>query len=55
MRLMRQKVQKLVDTKEEIYGECDFVAKVKEFEPSEYGLLREKSDCVYLYSSGSPF
>ena len=29
---------KLVDTKEEIYGECDFVAKVKEFEPSEYGL-----------------
>ena len=32
---------KLVDTKEEIYGECDFVAKVKEFEPSEYGLLRE--------------
>lgn len=32
---------KLVDTKEEIYKECDFVAKVKEFEPCEYGLLRE--------------
>lgn len=32
---------KLVDTKEEIYSTCDFVAKVKEFEPEEYGLLRE--------------
>lgn len=31
----------LVDTAEEIYRTCDFVAKVKEFEPSEYGLLRE--------------
>ncbi len=31
----------MVDTAEEIYGTCDFVAKVKEFEPSEYGLLRE--------------
>ena len=32
---------KLVDTMEEIYAACDFVAKVKEIEPSEYGLLRE--------------
>lgn len=31
----------LVDTAEEIYSSCDFVAKVKEFEPSEYDLLRE--------------
>ena len=32
---------KLVDTMDEIYAACDFVAKVKEIEPSEYGLLRE--------------
>lgn len=31
----------MVDSAEEIYGTCDFVAKVKEFEPSEYPLLRE--------------
>lgn len=31
----------LVDTAAEIYGNCDFVAKVKEFEPSEYDMLRE--------------
>ncbi|EEG73038.1 alanine dehydrogenase [[Clostridium] hylemonae] len=31
----------LTDTAEEIYKSCDFIAKVKEFEPSEYGLLRE--------------
>ena len=31
----------LADTAEEIYGTCGLVAKVKEFEPSEYGLLRE--------------
>lgn len=31
----------MVDTAEEIYRTCDFVAKVKEFEPSEYNLLRE--------------
>ena len=31
----------LVDTAEEIYKTCDFVAKVKEFEPSEYEMLRE--------------
>lgn len=31
----------LLDTKEEIYKTCDFVAKVKEIEPEEYGLLRE--------------
>lgn len=32
---------KLVDTMEEIYAQCDFVTKVKELEPCEYGLLRE--------------
>lgn len=31
----------MVDTAEEIYDTCEFVAKVKEFEPSEYHLLRE--------------
>ena len=38
----------LVDTAEEIYGTCEFVTKVKEFEPSEFDLLR---DCL-LYTSG---
>ncbi len=32
---------KMVDTMEEIYATCDFVAKVKEIEPCEYDLLRE--------------
>ncbi len=32
---------KIVETMEEIYGSCDMVAKVKEFEKSEYGLMRE--------------
>lgn len=32
---------KLLDTKEDIYKTCDFVAKVKEIEESEYKLLRE--------------
>ncbi len=31
----------LVDTAEEIYGQCDLVTKVKELEPCEFGLLRE--------------
>lgn len=31
----------IVDTMEEIYERCDFVAKVKEIEPCEYDLLRE--------------
>ncbi len=31
----------LVDSMEEIYAACDFVAKVKEIEPVEYSLLRE--------------
>ncbi len=31
----------LVDNAEEIYGRCDMVAKVKEFEESEFGLIRE--------------
>lgn len=32
---------KLLDTMEEIYATCDFVTKVKELEPCEFGLLRE--------------
>ena len=32
---------KIVSTNEEIWAECDFVAKVKEIEPSEYDLMRE--------------
>lgn len=31
----------LTDTAKEIYDTCDFVAKVKEFEPSEYDMLKE--------------
>ena len=32
---------KIVDTMEEIYAKCDMVAKVKEFFPCEYPLMRE--------------
>jgi alanine dehydrogenase len=32
---------KFLDTKEEIYATCDFVAKVKEIEPEEFKLIRE--------------
>ena len=32
---------KLAESMEEIYGTCDFVAKVKEIEPCEFHLLRE--------------
>lgn len=31
----------MIDTNEEIWADCDMVAKVKEIEPSEYDLLRE--------------
>ena len=31
----------MIDTNEEIWADCDMVAKVKEIEPSEYELLRE--------------
>lgn len=31
----------ILETKEEIYSKCDFVTKVKEFEPEEFSLLRE--------------
>lgn len=31
----------ILDTAKEIYDTCDFVTKVKELEPSEFGLLRE--------------
>jgi len=31
----------MVDSAEEIYASCDLVAKVKEFEPGEFSLLRE--------------
>lgn len=32
---------KIVDTAREMWAACDFLAKVKEIEPSEYGYLRE--------------
>lgn len=32
---------KLLDTMEDVYATCDFITKVKELEPCEYGLLRE--------------
>lgn len=32
---------KVVDTAKEMWASCDFLAKVKEIDPSEYGLLRE--------------
>ncbi len=32
---------RLVDTAAEIYGQCDFVTKVKELEPCEFDMLRE--------------
>ena len=32
---------KVLDTAEEMWAKCDFLAKVKEIEPCEYGLLRE--------------
>ncbi|MBP7278710.1 MAG: alanine dehydrogenase, partial [Sedimentibacter sp.] len=31
----------IVESAEEMYSRCDMVAKVKEFEESEYGLIRE--------------
>lgn len=40
----------VLKTREEIYGECDMVVKVKEIEPSEYELLRENQiiyTCVH--------
>lgn len=39
--LYAQEGAELVDTMEDIYDRCDFVAKVKEIEQSEYHLLRE--------------
>lgn len=36
-----QEGAEMVDTIEEMYKRCDFLAKVKEIEESEYGLLRE--------------
>ena len=32
---------KLLDTMEDVYATCDFITKVKELEPCEFGLLRE--------------
>lgn len=45
----------MVATMEDIYSTCDFVAKVKEIEPSEYHLLRE-SQIVYtcIHPAGHP-
>ena len=44
----------IVDTMEEIYEKCDMVAKVKEFLPEEYPLIRENSiilGCVHPAAS----
>jgi len=46
---------KIVDAAAELYAKCDFVAKVKEIEPPEYGMLREDL-MVYccLHPAGYP-
>ncbi len=46
---------KIVETAKEMWATCDFVAKVKEIESSEYGLLRE-GQIVYccIHPAGHP-
>ena len=46
---------KIVDTMEEMYARCDFLAKVKELFPCEYDLLRE-NQLVYccIHPAGHP-
>lgn len=41
----------ILESNEEIWATCDFVAKVKEIEPSEYGLMREGQ---YIYTCIHP-
>ena len=45
----------IVDTAAELYAKCDFVAKVKEIETSEYGMLRE-GQLIYccIHPAGNP-
>lgn len=46
---------KIVDTMEEIYAQCDMVAKVKEFSPKEYPLIRENQIILgCIHPAGHP-
>ena len=46
---------KVLDTMEEIYAKCDMVAKVKEFFPSEYPLIRENQIILgCIHPAGHP-
>ena len=46
---------KIVDTMEEIYAQCDMVAKVKEFTPKEYPLIRENQIILgCIHPAGHP-
>ena len=46
---------KIVDTMEEIFGGCDMVAKVKEFTPKEYPLMRENQILLgCIHPAGHP-
>ncbi len=46
---------KIVDTMEEIYAKCDVVAKVKEFFPCEYPLMRENQILIgCIHPAGHP-
>src|SRR5665647_403100 len=45
----------IVETMEDIYSRCDMVAKVKEFEPCEYGLIRENQILLgCIHPAGHP-
>lgn len=45
----------IVESMEEIYSLCDMVAKVKEFEPCEYGLIRENQIILgCIHPAGHP-
>lgn len=46
---------RIVDSMEEIYAECDMVAKVKEFTPKEYPLIRENQIILgCIHPAGHP-
>ncbi len=46
---------KIVESAEEMYARCDMVAKVKEFEESEYGLMRENQIILgCIHPAGHP-
>jgi alanine dehydrogenase len=45
----------IVESMEEMYSRCDMVAKVKEFEPCEYGLIRENQIILgCIHPAGHP-